>query len=124
MCSSLVGELLLMQLIYGGKTKRCHPSYQFPEDWLISHTHNHWANEDTMIEYVRNVFVKCKQDMLVMNDQYPALAIFDHFKDQLTQNITTKLEENHIHSVLIPTTYTGQLLPTDISVNKVVKSLL
>jgi len=62
--------------------------------------------------------------MLVLDDQYPALAIFDHFKGQLTQNITTELEENHIHSVLIPAEYTGQLQPMDISINKVVKSLL
>jgi len=55
-----------------------------------------------------------------LDDQYPALAIFDHFKGQLTQNITTELEENPIHSVLIPAAYTGQLQPMDISVNKVV----
>jgi len=127
MCGNLVGELLPMQLVYAGKTKRCHPAYKFPEDWLISHTHNHWANEDAMLEYVRNVivpFVECKRDMLGLDVQYPALAIFDHFKGQLTQNITTELDENHIHSVLIPAACTGQLQPMDISVNKVVKSLL
>ena len=64
MCGSLDGELLPMQLIYGGKTKRCHSAYQFPDVWLTSHTHN----EDTMIEYVRNVivpFVKCSVGWLV-----------------------------------------------------------
>ena len=38
-----------MQLIYAGKTSRFHPAYQFLQDWLISHTENHWANEITML---------------------------------------------------------------------------
>ena len=41
MCGSLVGELLPLQLIYGGKTNRCHPAYQFPGDSLICHSQNH-----------------------------------------------------------------------------------
>ena len=59
-----------------------------------------------------------------LGDDHPALAIFDHFKGQLTENITQKLEANNIHSVLIPPAHTGQLQPMDISVNKVVKSFL
>ena len=31
MCSSLVGELLPFQLVYTGKTGRCHPAYAFPK---------------------------------------------------------------------------------------------
>jgi len=62
-------------------------------------------------------FVKCKQDMIALDDQYPALAIFNHFKGQLTQNIATELDESHIHSVLTPAAYTGQLQPVDMSVN-------
>ena len=32
MCGSLVGELLPFQLVYVGKTSRCHPAYEFPKD--------------------------------------------------------------------------------------------
>ena len=53
-----------------------------------------------------------------------ALAIFDHFKDQMTETVTKELEENTIHSVLTPANCTGYLQPLDISVNKVVKSFL
>ena len=52
------------------------------------------------------------------------MAIFDHFKGQLTEKVTNELEENYIHSVLIPAAYTGLLQPMDISVNKVIKSFL
>ena len=70
MCGSLVRELLPIQLIYAGKTNRCHPAYQFPGNWLISHTENHWANEDTMLEYIQEVivpFVENKREALDLN---------------------------------------------------------
>ena len=127
MCGSLVGELLPFQLVYAGKTDRCHPAYKFPSDWQITHTENHWSNERTMLQYIREVivpFVDRKREDLSLGDDYPALAVFDHFKGQLTDSITQELEANNIHSVLIPAAHTGQLQPMDISVNKVVKSFL
>ena len=124
-CGSLVGKLLPFQLVYAGKTDRCHPAYKFPSDWQITHTENHWSNEKTMLQYITGVIVafvdrKC-EDLSLAND-HPALAIFDHFIGQLTDNITQELEANNIHSVLIPAAHTGELQPMDISVNKVVKS--
>ena len=52
MCGALTGEMLPVQLVYKGTTKRCHPPYNFPGDWRISHSPNHWSNEATMIEYI------------------------------------------------------------------------
>ena len=78
-----------MQLIYAGKTSHCHPAYQFPQDWLISHTENHWANETTMLKYIDEVivpFVQNKRETLELDENHPALAVFDHFKGQLTKN--------------------------------------
>ena len=127
MCGSLVGEILPFQLVYAGKTNRCHPAYKFPSDWQITHTQNHWSNEETMLQYIKEVivpFVDRKHEDLNLDADYPALAIFDHFKGQLTDKITQELEVNTIHSVLIPAAHTGQLQPMDISVNKVVKSFL
>ena len=37
-CGSLVGDFLPIQVIYKGKTPRCHPHYQFPLDWDITHS--------------------------------------------------------------------------------------
>jgi len=34
-CGSLVGDFLLIQVIYQGKTPHCHPRYQFPPVWDI-----------------------------------------------------------------------------------------
>jgi len=57
LCGSFVGEFLPSQLIYGGKTKQCHPHYTFPADWVISHSANHWSDEVTMLQYIREVIV-------------------------------------------------------------------
>ena len=122
MCGSLIGELLPFQLCsICRKTNRCHPAYKFPSDWQITQTQNHWSNEETMLQYIKEVivsFVDRKHEDLNLDADYPALAIFDHFKGQLTDNITQELEVNKIYSVLIPAAHTGQLQPMDISVIK------
>ena len=85
-CASLTGEVLLTQLVYEGKTRRCHPPYDFPGNWVISHSPNHWSTEETMIKYITNVvvaFVEQKRDDVELNHDHTAVAIFDHFKGQL-----------------------------------------
>ena len=80
-----------------------------------------------MLKYIDKVivpYVEMKREALDLDANHPALAIFDHFKGQLTERVTSALEENNIHSVLIPAAYTGLLQPMDISVNKVVRSFL
>jgi hypothetical protein len=56
------GDLLPPQLVYGGKTKRCHPDYSFPPAWNITHSENHWSNAATMEEYIEKIlapFCQC-----------------------------------------------------------------
>lgn len=45
---SMSGDFLPVQLVYQGKTARNLPKYQFPSDWDIAFTPNHWCNESTM----------------------------------------------------------------------------
>ena len=45
LCGALTGEMLSIQLVYKGTPKKCHPPYKFPDDWLISHSPNHWNND-------------------------------------------------------------------------------
>ena len=52
-------------------------------DWLISRSPNHWSNEETMLEYINEVivpYVDWKREDLDLSCNYPAVAIFDHFK--------------------------------------------
>ena len=80
-----------------------------------------------MLMYITEIivlFVNYKREDLDLNSNHPALAIFNHFRGQLTDRVKQALEDDNIHSVLIPPAYTGKLQPMDISVNKVIKSLL
>ena len=104
-CGNLIGEFLPMQLIYGGKTKRCHPTTQFPTDWDITHNTKHWSNETTMISYIKKIivpFVTRARDDLGVGQEQAALAIFDHFEGQLTDNVVALLEKHNIQSVIVP----------------------
>ena len=56
-CGSLIGEFLPIQLIYGGKTKRCHPPQSFPSDWHVTQNQKHWSNEDTMLQYIKEIII-------------------------------------------------------------------
>ena len=45
LAATMTGEYLPPQMIYKGKTERCHPKVAFPEGWDIWHSENHWSNE-------------------------------------------------------------------------------
>ena len=49
-CVNTVGDFLPVQLIYGGVTDKCHLKVKFPELFHITHSQNHWSNEDINIE--------------------------------------------------------------------------
>ena len=49
---TMSGEYFPPQLIYQGKIKHCHPAGEVPEGWDIRHSHNHWSNEETMLQYM------------------------------------------------------------------------
>ena len=46
---SLAGDFLPVQLVYQGKTKKCLPCVEFPANWHVTATPNHWCNEVTTI---------------------------------------------------------------------------
>ena len=78
-----------------------------------------------MTEYITDVivpYVEQKRDNLELNNNHTAVAIFDHFKCQITEKVTQLLEENNIPSVLLHAAYTGDFQLMDISVNKAIKS--
>ena len=41
---TMSGDYLRPQLIYKGKTERCHPAGEVPDGWDIWHSHNHWGD--------------------------------------------------------------------------------
>ena len=127
LAGTLDGDFLSSQIIYQGTTPRCLPKYDFPKNWHITYSANHWSNEETMTEYVDNVlnpYIAEKRRSLNLSKDYPALAIFDNFKAQCTSAFLTQLDHNNINVVLVPPNCTDRLQPLDVSVNKAVKNQL
>ena len=121
---TMSGEYLPPQLIYKGKTERCHPAGEVPDGWDIWHSHNHWSNEETMMRYVEMViapFVDDKRATLQLDKTHPALAIFDCFRGQTTPEFTAVLKKHNIIQVHVPANCTDKLQPLDISINKPMK---
>ena len=124
---SMTGEFLPPQVIYQGKTSRSLPSYKLPADWDVTYTPNHWANEETSLQYLQKIvipYIKRKREELGLSISHPALVLFDHFKGQTTEECLKFLEDHQIHHVLIPENCTDRLQPLDVAVNKPVKDFL
>ena len=119
LCGSLRGDFLPIQVIYKGKTYRCHPRFKFPIDWHITHSPKHWSTEQTMIEYIEEIIVPyIGSQREVWGAEQAALVIMDNFKCQVTPSIKSLLESYNIHVCLLPPNTTDLLQPMDISVNK------
>lgn len=54
---TMKGKLLPIQVIYAGKTPACLPKVDYPNDWYLAYTENHWSNEQTMIGYLYNILI-------------------------------------------------------------------
>ena len=123
---TLNGKFLPLQILYAGKTDRCHPVYAFPEDFDIFHTANHWANGETVDRYIKKIIIPYVEETrreMSCPDQY-ALVIFDCFRGHLVQEVDELLEEHKLIKVLVPSNCTDKLQPLDLSVNRALKNQL
>ena len=77
-------------VIYQGKTDLCHPKYKFPEGWNVTHSENHWSNEQTMQEYTENVLIPYVENVV---DKYP---LRPHQIDVLFDGIATLIYADFI----------------------------
>ena len=77
---SMPGELLLPQLLFESSTERYHPAVNFPEDWDIHHSPDHWCNEAMMLRYMEKVsslFMALQQRCLQLVERTPGLVVMD-----------------------------------------------
>ena len=99
------GDFLPIQLVYQGKTVGCLPKYQFPSDWDITFSANHWYHESTMHQYIDKIIIPylCqKRKELKLPLEQPAVVIFNNFKSQCTEDLLKLLDSNNIDVILIP----------------------
>ena len=125
---SVTGPFLPMQLIYAGKTNRCHPQgIEFPSGSDVTHSHNHWSNEELAIQHICETVIpyvdKMKEELGLPNNQ-KSLLIYDVFKGQTTKRCTDFLLENDLAHVHVPANLTDKFQPLDINVNGVAKGFV
>ena len=121
---TMAGDFLAPQLIYQGRTKKCHPNVVFPSDWNVTHTDTHWSNEATTLEYISKILLEKKKQELEFPREFPALVIFDKFKGQCTDTVMQVLKDSNTHVVIVPAACTDRLQPLDLSLNKSAKEFL
>ena len=86
----------------------------------MTHTANHWCNEDTMIDYIKLMIVPYMDDArerLGLSPTHTRLVILDEFKGQTTPKVLSLLQEFHLMYVIVPPNCTDRLQPLDASVN-------
>ena len=126
-CVNTVGDFLPVQLIYGGVTDKFHPKVKFPESLVITHSQNHWSNEDIVVEYLMKIilpYIKSKRQALKLPENAKTLLIFDVFKGQTTSAVNDLLKKNDIIAIHVPNNHTNLFPPLDISVNKSAKCFI
>jgi hypothetical protein len=114
------GTLLPPQVIYQGKTHRCHADVTFPDGWNVTHSDSHWSTAETMMEYAENILIpycEKKKEQLKLKPSQKALAIFDVFAAHRVDEFLDKLKGNNILVIFIPAGCTGDLQPLDVAVN-------
>ena len=85
--AKLLEHFLSIQLIYQGKSGRCHPKFNFPEEFHVTHTMNHWSDEEKAKELITKLllpYVRKKIDELHLRNKQEWLLISDVFKGQWT----------------------------------------
>ena len=125
LCITPSGVYLPPQVLYQGTTEKCHPVYQFPDNWDIWHSSSHWSTQDTVEWFVDKVivpYVQTQRDSLGLPETQKALLTFDVFAAHRVESVLSKLEENNVLVIFIPLNCTDMLQPLDISVNKPLKA--
>ena len=123
---SLKGGFLPMQLIYGGKTNQSLPRFKFPESFSLSVNPKHYSNTLESIKIIDEViipYVNAQREILSNPDQ-AALLIFDVFRGQITDEVTSHLLQNKIYFVTVPNNMTHLFQPLDLTVNGHCKKLM
>ena len=120
-------ELLPPQVIYQGKTEKCHPKdIHFPDEFDITHSDTHWSTEETMIRWVDTVlkpYLQKTRKKLDAPDQR-GILILDIFKAHQCTDFLDGVRDLNMQIIFVPASCTDDLQPLDVSGNKIFKSSL
>jgi DDE superfamily endonuclease len=120
--SSLDGDLLPLQLIFQGKTDACHPSHTDASRRArvhITHSPNHWSNQETMRQWIHEVLLPYADRKIVQHslprDSHIVLVL-DVWSVHVSEEFRTFLRTYHpnIHLVFVPPNCTSKLQVADV----------
>lgn len=101
--------MLPIQLIYEGKTDRCHPNFKFPKGWILSHSESHWANTQTFNDFLVKILlpeVSIIREGNGKSDQ-KALLLIDVFRAHQDSESLQMLKDNQILVLFVPPNLTS-----------------
>ena len=124
---TLDGKILPFQIIYGGKTDQSLPNITFPEKFSTSVNEKHYSNnEEEVIKPLQELlyYTSIRREKNIGDaDQY-ALLIWDIFRGQKTEAVTSLLQEQKILNEYVPNNMTDYFQVLDLTVNKWVEDFM
>ena len=123
----MTGGFLPIQLIYQDKTDHCHLYFAFPEEFHVTHTPNHWSNEEKSKELVTKIlipYVTKKIDDLKLRRNQEWLLISDVSKAQWMDQMKDLLLSSNGRRVPVPNNLTIVFQLLDLTVNRTCKAYL
>ena len=117
---------ITLQIIYGGKTDQSLPKITFPAKFSTSASEKHYSNTEEVIKHLQEIvipYVNEERKKIGDADQY-ALLIWDVFRGQKTEAVTSLLKEKKIWNEYVPKNVTDYFQVLDLTVNKWVKDFI
>ena len=119
------GDVLPFQMIFEGKTDRCHPKHAKPEDCLWTHTASHWQSVITYCALIEAIIVPYKNRMIdslgLDKNQMTILKHDLHFTHK-DASVLELLKKHRIVPLFIPAGCTDIMQECDTVVNKPFKN--
>ena len=119
--------LTQQELVCNGKTEISLPKdIKFPDGFDLCYNEKHWANEITIFSLIDKVILPFMKKIKAENnlaEDCKTLLIFDVFRGQTTVAFTEYLAKKNCIAVFVPLNMTDIFQPSDVSVNKNIKSM-
>ena len=124
---TLDGKILPFQIIYRGKTDQSLPKITFLAKFSTSVNKKHCSNTEEVIKHLQEIVIPCvNEERKKIGDagQYARL-IWDVFRGQKTEAVTSLLQEQEILNEYVPNNMTDYFrVVLDLTVNKWVKDFM
>lgn len=119
------GKVLPFQMIFTGKTDRCHPSHVKPDGCIWAHTQSHWQSVSTYCDVIKEIVIPYKNDTIRrLNLPINQVTILKHdlhftHKDEA---VLALMRNNNIVPLFVPAGCTDLMQECDTVVNKPFKN--